>query len=178
MSIQTTIARPYAKAAFALACEHHDIAAWTTFLQTAAWVVQQPKVKRYLLNPRRSATQRYEWLLTMCEPIAVASGRNFLKLLADKNRLMLLPEIAELFETYRIEQEKIVIAQVTSAYPLTTAEEQRLTAALKIKLQREVTLKTALDKNILGGIIIRAGDLVIDSSVRSKLTRLETELTN
>lgn len=177
MSLKKTYARPYAKAVFEAAMENKAIPAWSNFLQGEAWIVQQPSVQKLLLDPRYTSQQRYEFIIDVSAPLLTTEeGKNFLKLLAENKRLPLLPEIAEIFEEYRIEQEKIAHVKVISAYPLASEEQDQLRKALKIKLQRDITLECQLDKSILGGLIIRAGDLVIDSSVRSKLGRLEAEL--
>lgn len=178
MSIKTTMARPYAKAAFELAVQRNNIAAWSTMLDTVAWVVQQPKIQQFLQDPRYTSEQHYARLIDICESVVNDEGRSFCKLLAIKKRLFVLPEIAELFAAYRIEREKIVNIQAITALPLSAAEQQHLAQALKIRLQRDVTLQCQTDSALIGGAIIRAGDLVIDSSIRSQLARLETELTS
>lgn len=178
MSIKTTIARPYAKAAFATAVEHGTVRAWTDLLNTAAWVTTRPNVEQYLHDPRFSSQQQYEWFVDVCAPVLNEEGRHFFRLLAHNKRLVLIPEIASLFEAYRIEQEKTMSVQVFSPYPLNEGEQRRLADALKKKLHCEVMLNCQEDKSILGGMIIQAGDLVIDSSVRGKLMRLEALLTS
>ncbi len=177
MSINSTTARPYAKAAFELAIQHNSMAAWSELLTTAAWVVSQAKIQRFLQDPRYSWEMQYSQLVAICESVMNEEGRNLFKLLAENERLFVLPEIAELFTAYRIEHEKIVHVQVTSAFPLNNSEQQHLSQVLKIRLQRDVTLDCEIDKSLIGGAVIRAGDLVIDSSVRSQLTRLKTALT-
>lgn len=176
MSFKKTLARPYAKAAFETALQNKTVTAWSHFLQGEAWIAQQPPVQKLLSDPRYTADQRYEFMVDVSVSLLTDEGKNFLKLLAENKRLPLLPEIAEVFEEFRIEHEKIAQVQVISAYPLSDEEQAQLSKALKIKLQREVTLECQLDKSILGGLIIHAGDLVIDNSVRSKLVRLEAEL--
>lgn len=178
MSIKTTLARPYAKAVFELAVQHNNLHAWSTLLQTAAWTVQQPKMQRFLQDPRYTSEMHYARLIEICDSVMNDEGRNFCKILAKNNRLFVLPEIAELFASYRVEREKIVNIQAITALPLSAAEQQHLSQALKIRLQREVTLHCEIDSTLIGGAIIRAGDLVIDSSIRSQLARLETALTS
>lgn len=178
MSSNITIARPYAKAAFATAMQDKNIAAWSKFLQTTGWVMQQPKVQFFLQDPKLTAQQRYEWLVEMCGEATIPTGKNFVKLLAENQRLNLLPEIAELFEQYRTEQDRIINVKVTSVYPLDKTEQENVMQRLKKRLQRDVTLEYHLDETLIGGMIIRADDEVIDSSLRTKLNRLRTALVN
>lgn len=175
MSINITIARPYAKAVFNAALENESLAQWAAFLQRAAAFVRDAQVVLLLKNPRLTTEQRFNFVAG-CVAIDFDEGRNFLKTLAVKNRLLVLPEIAVLFETYRIEQEKKANIQVTSAFPLSTLEQQQLTQVLKNRLQREILLVCDIDKSLIGGMVIRSGNLVIDGSVRGKLTRLAAQL--
>ena len=103
-------------------------------------------------------------------------GKNFLNVLAENGRLNVLAEIAELYEQHRAEAEKTVEAEVTSAFPLSDAQKQQLIDALKNRLGRDVSLVTKTDENIIGGAIVRAGDLVIDGSVSSQLEKLGNSL--
>jgi F-type H+-transporting ATPase subunit delta len=176
LSSKNTTARPYAKAAFAIANASNNISAWSNLLQNAAWVIAQPKVELFLQNPRITSEQSYEWMADVCSPVLMAEGKNFLKLLADNKRLLILPEIADLFEHYRVEQEKIINVEITSALPLEKTETAEIAKALNKKLQREINLDCKVDKDLIGGIIIRADDQVIDSSIRGKLNRLHTAL--
>ena len=102
--------------------------------------------------------------------------KNFLNVLAENKRLNVLPEIAELYEQHRAEAEKTVEAEVTSAFPLSNAQKKQLVEALKNRLGREISLVAKTDENIIGGAIVRAGDLVIDGSVSSQLDKLGNSL--
>jgi F-type H+-transporting ATPase subunit delta len=175
---KTTIARPYAKAAFAIALQSKALTAWTLLLQIAAMTVQDNKLQGLLHNPKVTPEQRLSLLCDICADYLHADGRNLFALLAIRNRLDILPEINELFIAYRIEHEKTARVEVTSATPLSTTEQQQLTQALQIRLQRAVTLECQVDDSLLGGAIIKTGDWVFDDSVRSKLTRLTTALVN
>lgn len=179
MSVKTTIARPYAKAAFDFAVAANSTKEWSQLLNTLAWVVTQPKIQRVLQDPKFTETKRYEIIAKdICASILQKNSENFLKFLAKNNRLILLPEIAQLFDEYCTEEEKTTKATIISAAPLSPNEQERLRQALTTKLQRTVVLETKLDKNLLGGMVIRAGDLVIDNSVRGKLSRLASVLVN
>lgn len=178
MSINTTLARPYAKAAFAEAMVTNTVSAWSQLLQFAAQVVRDSRVINLLRDPRHTEQARLTWLVDICATVLHEDGRNLFKLLAANHRLEVLPAIADLFEVYRVEQEKTTHVEVTSAVPLSSTEQQQLVQALKIRLQREITLDCQVDANLLAGFVVRAGDLVIDGSVRGKLTRLSAALIN
>jgi F-type H+-transporting ATPase subunit delta len=177
MANKLTIARPYAKAIFELALAQKKLAEWAQFLQVAAWIVQQPTVVHFLTNPRYTNAERANKLEAIYAPIMLKEGENLFKLLAQRQRFLLIPEIAQLFEAYRIDQEKTVNVQVTSAFPLTSTEKEQLMQALQSRLQRQIMLECHVDKQLIGGAIIRAGDWVMDDSVRSKLTELNAVLT-
>lgn len=178
MSTDTTIARPYAKASFATALQENQLQRWTDLLQTTAFIMEQKKVIEVIKNPKFSTKEHYEWIASLCESILFPSGSNFLKLLAEYRRLALLPDIAKLFEIYRAEQEKIAQVEVTTPFTLSSAEQTSLAETLKNRFKKNVVLNYQIDESLLGGMIIRSGDLVIDSSVRGKLERLNTAVTN
>ncbi len=178
MSSKITIARPYARAAFVVAVKDKAVPVWSQLLNTARLVVEDKRVQTLLKNPRLTAEQKYTWLADICAGAMFTGGQNFFKLLANRHRLDILVEIADLFEIYRIEQEKTLSVQVTAAFPMTVTEQQQLAKALQSLLQRSVVLECNVDQSLLGGIVIRANDLVIDGSVRSKLERLATTLLN
>lgn len=171
-----SIARPYAKAVFELACDNKQVQEWGHFLQYAALIVQDAKVKELLTSPKLNAADRIKLIQNCFEQTLTAEFANFLQLLADYNRLKLLPEIATLFEIMQKEQDKTVAVEITSAFPISNAQKEKLLQALKIRLQREVSAQFNQDSNLIGGTIIRAGDFVIDGSVRSKLDRMKNLL--
>ncbi|SDK42322.1 F0F1 ATP synthase subunit delta [Microbulbifer yueqingensis] len=172
MAELSTLARPYAKAAFAYAQEASDLGGWSTALATAAAVSQSEKVGEMLENPQLTADERAEKFLSICSDDLSESGKNFLKLLAENHRLPLLPEIYELFEELKAQAEATLEVEVASARPLSEAQAQQLTQALSKKFGREVQLHSAVDESLLGGAIVRAGDTVIDGTVRGRLAKL------
>jgi F-type H+-transporting ATPase subunit delta len=105
-------------------------------------------------------------------------GTNFLLALAENRRLALLPEIAAQFETLRAEVENVVDVEVIAAQEIAPAQHKKLAAALKRRLGREVRMHTRIDETLIGGAIVRAGDLVIDGSLKGRLARLGSALTN
>jgi F-type H+-transporting ATPase subunit delta len=147
-------------------------------LAQAAKIIQGKAMQVLLKNPRIDKMEAYECLLVLCKSVLFPFGENFLKLMAFKQRLLVLPEIEYLFAQYKAEQAKQVTAQAISAVPLTKVEQQTLVNALSQRLQRQVILEHQIDNYLLGGLVIRVGDLVIDSSVRGKLERLRATLVN
>lgn len=171
MAEKVTIARPYAKAAFDYARERKTFAAWSQLLTTGAAVVADDRVAKLLNSPRVSPAE-LAGMIADIAGVADEQGRNFLGTLAANRRLGLLTEIAAMFETLRAEVENVADVQVTSAVALDDAQRNRLIAALKKRLNRDVRLHVDIDSSLLGGAIVRSGDLVIDGSLRSRLQRL------
>lgn len=172
----TTIARPYAHAAFEYALAKKTLPAWEAMLSSAALVTENPQVQRLLSNPSISIGQITSFYCDVLASMLDEEQKNFLHLLADNGRLAALPDIAALFKTYRAEQEKTLTVQVTSAVDLDQSYKQKLADALTRRLQRKVTLQCDIDADLLGGAIVTAGDTVIDGSVRGKLNRLVESL--
>jgi F-type H+-transporting ATPase subunit delta len=175
MSERLTIARPYAKAIFALAREAKTLDATATGLERAARTVADPRVHDLLGNPRVTPGQ----LADLVNDVAGLDqhGRNFVTLLAQNRRLGFLPEIAALFAQMKAEVENAVDVEVVAATALSPEQESRYAAALQKKLGRQVRLHTKIDQSLLGGAVLKAGDLVIDGSIKGRLERLATELT-
>lgn len=169
---KTTLARPYAKAAFEYALSQQAFSEWSVFLQTVAQVTLNEQVSDLLKDPRVDNTAKVNFYVDICGKVMSEKHKNFLQLLAEHDRLAILPEIATVYEAYRAEQEKTVEVDVFTFMPLTDQQEQSLVAALKNRLQREVAVKSHVDSALLGGAIVKAGDLVIDGSARGKLNKL------
>lgn len=174
MSQSLTLARPYARAVFALASEHRRLPEWSGQLGFAARAVADPAVQSLLGDPRLESGV----LAGLLTPPGEADPMfaRFLAELEDNQRLALLPEIAGLFDAQRAEAEHIVKATVTSAQPLDDAELGKIRDALRKRFGREVELSTAVDAELIGGAVIDAGDVVIDGSLRTKLARLGAAL--
>ena len=175
MSQALTLARPYARAAFALARDNGAYAPWSEALAFAARVAADPQVAGLLGSPRLTNADAVSLLAI---DGASEAMRNFLALLADNRRLALLPEIAGLFEELRAEAERVVKARITSATALGNGELEGIKAALKKRFGREVEIETAVDASLIGGAVIDAGDVVIDGSLKGKLGRLQAALAN
>jgi len=172
MAEKTTIARPYALAMFASAKEKGQMVKVAEALQIAAAAVSDPKLASLIGNPGVEEDKITALLIDVCGDRASTEVGNFFKLLAEYDRLTVLPEIADLFESYRAEEEKTVEAEVVSAVKLSDAQKTSIAKGLKKRLGREVTLQCSIDKSLIGGAIIRAGDLVIDGSITSQLSKL------
>ncbi|HRL94857.1 MAG: F0F1 ATP synthase subunit delta [Pseudomonas sp. PGPPP3] len=176
MAELTTLARPYAKAAFEYAQAHQQLANWSAMLGLAAAVSQDDTMQRVLKAPRLTSTEKATTFVEVCGDKFDAQARNFLSIVSENNRMELLPEIADMFELYKAEQEKSVDVDVTSAFALNDEQQDKLAKVLSARLGREVRLHAAEDASLIGGVVIRAGDLVIDGSVRGKLAKLAEAL--
>jgi F-type H+-transporting ATPase subunit delta len=172
MAELSTLARPYAKAAFGYAQQASNLGGWSEALITAASVSQSEKVRELLGNPQLTSEARAEKFLSICGDDLSESSRNFVRLLAENHRLALLPEISALFEELRAQAEATLDVEVISAQPLSDEQVQRLTQALGKKFEREVHLHSSVDESLLGGALVRAGDTVIDGTVRGRLAKL------
>jgi len=177
MADRITIARPYAKAAFNEARARGSLAAWAQALGTAAQVVRDARVEALLDNPRVTPPQLAQLVIDIAGADLQEDGRNFVQTLAENRRLAYLPEISMLFNELKDAAEGIADVTVTSATPLDARQQQTLSAALAKRLKREVRLHCETDPTLIGGAVVRAGDLVIDGSLRSRLTRMAYELT-
>ena len=173
MSQALTLARPYARAAYAIARQEGSAARWSEALAFAARVAADPQVHALLEHPQLGRADA----VTLLSPDGAGEGfGNFLALLAENRRLPLLAEIAGLFEELRAEDEHVIRAKITSAEALPSAELDTVRAALKRRYGREVELETAVDAALIGGAVIDVGDVVIDGSLRGKLARLQSAL--
>lgn len=176
MAELTTIARPYAKAAFEYAKAHDAIASWSEFLQIGKQVMKTPAVKSLLHNPRINKQQILAFIKEIYGKQINKHQENFLAVLLHYRRLIVIPEIADLFEYQRKEQEKAIMVKLTSAYPISEDQQQQFAKALKIRLRRDIILELATDASLIGGALIRAGDFVIDGTVKGQLQRMRLEL--
>jgi F-type H+-transporting ATPase subunit delta len=172
MAEKTTIARPYALAIFESAKEKGQTAKVSEALRIAAIAVSDPALASMIGNPSVADDKITGLLIDICGDNASAEVGNFFKLLAEYDRLTVLPEIVDLFDSYRAEEEGTVNAEVISAVKLSEAQKTEIVSGLKKRLSREVTLQCSVDESLVGGAIIRAGDLVIDGSITSQLNKL------
>lgn len=176
MSEANTIARPYAQAAFDFAKQKGELKSWSELLTVAAAAVADEQVAALIVNPQLSTTQLRELMQALTGDAGGQPGQNFMRLLIEEHRLTVLPEISEQFELLRAEEEKTVDVEVRSAFALDEAHQQKIAAALKKRLGREIRLHCEVDEKLVGGAVIRAGDQVIDGSVRTRLTEMSSAL--
>jgi F-type H+-transporting ATPase subunit delta len=173
---KSTVARPYAGAIFGRASDSNKLDQWSDMLGLLAAVVQDERVAAAISNPKLESTQRVSLMLDICGKHLDAEGQNFVRLLVRNGRLSSLPEIATLYEGLKNESQGNLDVQIVSAYEMTKAQESALAVALKKRLGREIRMTSEIDRDLIGGVIIRAGDLVIDGSVQGRLQKLATEL--
>jgi len=176
MGDMTTIARPYAIAAFEYALQKNTLPAWEGMLRSAALLVEQKAIATLLSSPEVGRKKIANLFCDILAAVLDTEKQNFIRLLAENNRLPVLPDIVNLFANYRAEQEKNMTVQVVSAVTLDETYKHKLAASLTKRLQRQVSLQCAIDPTLLGGVLVRAGDRVIDGSVRGKLNRLYESL--
>lgn len=174
-----TLARPYARAAFRHAREHDALAAWSQLLGAGAGVAADPRARALFGSPRVTAAELVDLVVGVATAAGTKvdqNGRNFVALLAENRRLGLLAEIAAQFEALRADVENTVDVEVTTAMALTDEQRAKLAAALAKRFGRQVRLNEAVDPALVGGAIVRAGDLVIDGSLTGRLARLEQQM--
>jgi F-type H+-transporting ATPase subunit delta len=173
---RATVARPYAKAAFQYARDAKAFAPWSQGLKVAAEIVADQRVADIIKDPERSTADVAAFIIDVAGARLDAGMQNFVRVLAENHRLLLLPEIEAHYEAERAQAENTVDVEVISAVALSAAQADKLAAALNTRLKRRVRMQNSVDASLLGGAVIRAGDLVIDGSLKGRLERLETEL--
>ncbi len=175
MSEVTTIARPYAKAAFDFAVENNAVDSWNSMLFFAAEVSKDSSIQQ-LISSARAAEQLGELFIQVCGEQLNEQGQNLIKVMAENGRLSVLPAVFAEFTALKAELDKELEAVVTSATTLSDAEQSKIQAALEKRYNRKVRITTKLDAALMAGLVIKIGDDVIDASVRSKLNRLAEAL--
>jgi len=184
MADNNTIARPYARAAFELAQENDRLDHWADAFEVAGDLLADGQAAKFLANPSLSDPQRLEFLTGLMNAAGGAAvftgsdtqGTNFLKLLLENGRVDVMPEIAEHFDALKAAVENTVDVTVTSAAKMSEEQQASIAAALQQRLGRKVNLTTETDENLIGGAVIRAGDVVIDGSLRARLEGLSNTL--
>lgn len=176
MATITTLARPYAKAAFEFAGSAAALDAWSGMLALTAAIATDPAFVERMRDPALTRERKADDLLMVCEGRVDEEFGNFIRTLADNDRLLLIPDIAELFEQYKAEHDRSITVEVESAFELSDDQQRTLATALTKRLDRTVTPHVTINPSLIGGVLIRAGDLVIDGSVRGKLAKLAEAL--
>jgi F-type H+-transporting ATPase subunit delta len=173
---RATIARPYAKAAFEYARDAGGFADWSQGLKTAAEIVADSRFAALTNSPQWSQADLVSIITDVAGDKLNPAMQNFVRVLAENHRLLLLPEISAHYEEFRADVENTVDVDVISAIALSDVQQGKLAAALSKRLKRKVRMQNSIDATLLGGAVVRAGDLVIDGSLKGRLQRLATEL--
>ncbi len=172
----STLARPYAKAVFAHAHQHHKLAEFSQHLAVLNQITSDAEIERLIGHPRMPQDQLADLIIDVAGESLSETGANLVRVLADNQRLPLLPEISAQYEQLRAAAENRLEVQVTSAMPLDEQQQQRLRDSLAKRFGRDIDLNVDIDAELLAGAVIRAGDQVIDGSARGRLERLAQQI--
>jgi F-type H+-transporting ATPase subunit delta len=178
MAELSTLARPYARAAFEYADNEGALAQWLTELQLVSAVVADAEVQGLLSDPSLTAEAQADAFIGVFGDELGDSRKRFLHVLAQNRRLALAPQILLQFAQLKAQREQVIDVEMVSPFEVPDAVRDRIAAALGKRLHRDVVVSTSIDSSLLGGVLIRAGDLVIDGSVRGRLNKLAETLTN
>ena len=178
MSSTTTLARPYAKAAFELAVAENATGRWNDMLDLARTAVTEKSLAGLLESPHASNSQVVQILSDTAGEAFDAGFKDFLSVLAENKRLSLLPEIAILYQALREEADGLLRVRVVSAFALDEDQSTRMKTALAKRFDREILLEAEVDSSVIGGAVIYAGGEVIDGSLKDRLTKLSNSLSN
>ena len=176
MADLSTLARPYAKAVFELARGSGHLKEWSAQLAAIAEAVANPQLGQLIGHPALTRTDLAGLFGKALGKSLDAEGQALLKLLAENGRLQAAPQIAAQFEALRAEAESRVDVEITTAAKVDKLQQDKLATAIGKRLAREVAIDWKTDEALVAGAVIRAGDLVIDGSVRGELERLQNAL--
>ena len=176
MQENTTLARPYAVAAFEQARDEGKLKDWSAMLRVLSQVVSDPQMQIILDNPRLNSKTLMDIVFDVCGNYLSDYGKNFVKVLVNTRRLTLASHIYVLFEEKRMNAEGFAEVEVVSAYLLEPAQQQKIADAMGKRLGKKIEISTRIDKSLIGGAVIRAGDSVIDASIRGRLKHLGNTL--
>lgn len=176
MAELTTIARPYAEAVFRLAKQGNALAAWSDALGLIAGVYQDAQMQVAMANPKVTPADIEKLLLAICGERIDAIARNLIQLLVHNRRLSVLPEIRELFEKLKLEDEGKLDAKISSAFPMEDAQRHQVVELLSARFKRKINATVTVDPDLIGGIKVEVGDKVWDASVRGRLQTMAATL--
>ena len=176
MAELTTIARPYAEAAFRIAREGNALPAWSQMLRFVSDVAADPRVAAALDNPRLTSADKEALLISIGGEHIDASGRSFVRVLVEADRIAVLPQIRRLFEGLKDAADGVAKARIDSAFPLSDAQTAELTAALERRFGRKIEATVNVDAALGGGARITVGDTVIDGTIEAQLAAMATQL--
>lgn len=172
----TTAARPYANAVYDIANETATLGSWSDALANLANVVNDAQMSELLNNPEMGKEQKGELLIEVLADKLNEQQQNLVKLMAENGRLVIMQDVQEQFEVTRAKAENKVEAEVVSAFELSAQQTDELINTLKNKLGCDITLTTTVDESLIGGVVIKAGDTIIDASMKSQLDSLALSL--
>ncbi|KHD06576.1 hypothetical protein PN36_11565 [Candidatus Thiomargarita nelsonii] len=177
MAELATLARPYAEAVFDLAVEANNFEEWSNNLNFLATAIEDPTMAAVIANPQVNKNTLSRLLLDVCDEAQVSeAGKNLLKILMDNNRLVAVSQMALQYEQLKAQHQGYIKVEIASPYPVNTEQQQTLETSLQKHLGKAVDISITVDKSLLGGCLIRAGDQVIDASIRGCIQQLATEL--
>ena len=177
MAELVTIARPYAEAIFALAKERDELSKWSDMLTLLVTVFDDPRIQAAIANPKVTKADIERLILAVCGEQVDANARNFIQLLVENGRLPAVAEIRRLFDLLKSEDEGIVDAQISSAFPLDGQELEKIVSLLSKRYQKNISPTVDVDSDLIGGITVQVGDKVWDASVRGRLQEMAAALT-
>lgn len=176
MADYSALARPYAEAAYALARERSELDAWSGRLALLAAVMSDERMHAIDLNPRVERDALAALVIDICGERLDDAGRNFVRVLAENRRMPVLPEIARQFDSLKAQAEQVIEAEAAAAYELSAPEIEALTRALSARWGAQVRVTPRLDPELIGGVVVRAGDRVVDGSVQGMLRALTSHM--
>lgn len=172
----TTLARPYAIAVYKRAKDTGTMEQWAESLAFLSTVMEDEQMARAVSNPKLGRSQFSEAFLDLCRSHLANEAENFVRILIENHRLPLVRYILELYQQYKANDEGYAEIDVHTAYPLDGGDESRLTSVLERALKKRTRLSVTVDPSLIGGVYVRAGDFVIDASVRGQIERLAKRL--
>ncbi|SFK13806.1 ATP synthase F1 subcomplex delta subunit [Nitrosomonas aestuarii] len=176
MAEAVTVARPYAEAVFKLAVAKNTLKEWSDMLLNAAEIAQNDQIKALVGNPVVSTKQLGELLLEIGNNKLNQEGRNFLMVLAENNRISVLPQISQLFEHLKAQHNNVLEANIVSAFDMKDAQLRKLITNLENKFKRKIVAKVQVNPELIGGVIVEIGDEIFDASIRGKLEAMANAL--
>lgn len=172
---KSAFARPYAEAAFAQAQDENDLGNWSGMLQHLSTVASDPQIKMLIDNPRVGSGKIEALVLDLCAGHLNRTRTNFVRILLDSGRFIYATQICELFEMLRANAEGVLEVEVISAFQMDEGQVSKIVDAMKQRYGKKIEISTRVDETLIGGIIIRAGDSVIDASLSGSLRQLRQE---
>ena len=176
MAENTTVARPYAEAAFDVARERNALASWSRMLSTVAALVRDPRVAQSLDNPRLGDPEKESLLLSLMGDALDEDGRSFVRVLVEGDRVKLMPEVAALFDTLKDQAEGAAKAEIETAFELSGEQLQELTSALERRFGKRIEASVRVNRDLIGGARVTVGDTVLDGTVQAKLQAMAQRL--